>query len=51
MIYFDLLVSYIRALKMLELIEDRLSIASLYTAAYNLLPDCDRALSAMRGAK
>jgi hypothetical protein len=33
------------------LIEDRLGIACLYTAAYNLGPAADRALSAGRSAK
>lgn len=48
LIYMDLLVVYIRVMKMFELIEDRLTIVSLYTAAYNLKPDVDRSFSSTR---
>lgn len=48
LIYMDLLVVYIRVMKMFELIEDRLTIVALYTAAYNLKPDIDRSFSSTR---
>lgn len=46
--YLDLLVVYIRVMKMFELIEDRLTIVALYTAVYNLQPEVDRSFSSTR---
>lgn len=48
LMYLDLLVVYIRVMKMFELIEDRLTIVALYTAVYNLQPEVDRSFSATR---
>lgn len=51
LLYFDLLVSYIRVMKLLELIEERVGIAALYAAAYNSLPEIDKDLSTHKANK
>ena len=51
LIYFDLLVTYIKVLKMLELIEERSTIVALYTAAYNISEDADKDLSIERTSR
>lgn len=51
MIYFDLLVAYIRVLKMFEFVEERNTIVALFTAAYNVSPTADKELSATRTNK
>lgn len=50
-IYFDLLVTYIKVLKMLELVEERVVIVAMYTAACSVSRDMDKDHTATRTNK
>jgi hypothetical protein len=50
-VYFDLLVTYVRVLKMFELLEERVTVVALYTAAYSLSRDANKDIAATRTNK